>query len=164
MQLATKAVTASVLNGVGDSIAQLGFETGPFNWKRLAVLSFVVSAERGSGRVRARRGAQHTRQDTHYTYLHVRPPHNILFLLGHPDFPLPPRSPIHTQGLALIGPSLHFWYGILGKYVKFTGVAGTLTRLALDQLFFAPIFLSSIVGSIMTLEVRCGKLICVQRG
>ena len=43
VQLATKAVTAAVLNGLGDIIAQLGFEKGrDFDWRRLGVFTFLV--------------------------------------------------------------------------------------------------------------------------
>lgn len=42
-QLATKAVSAGVLNGVGDAIAQLIFEKdGKFDWKRLGIFTFLV--------------------------------------------------------------------------------------------------------------------------
>lgn len=47
------------------------------------------------------------------------------------------------QGLALIGPALHFWYGSLGSLVTATGTTGAVVRLALDQLGFAPIFIAS---------------------
>ncbi|GAB4814665.1 hypothetical protein N2152v2_001711 [Parachlorella kessleri] len=40
--LATKAVSAAVLNGLGDIIAQLGFEKGhDFDWRRLGVFTFL---------------------------------------------------------------------------------------------------------------------------
>lgn len=47
------------------------------------------------------------------------------------------------QGLALIGPTLHFWYGSLGTIVKASGNTGAILRLALDQLCFAPVFIGS---------------------
>ena len=46
------------------------------------------------------------------------------------------------QGLVLIGPSLHVWYGSLGKIVTAGGNTGAVLRLALDQLLFAPVFIS----------------------
>lgn len=94
--IATKSITAGVLNGIGDIIAQLQFGDGKLNWKRLGIFSFV--------------------------------------------------------GVGLIGPTLHFWYGSLGRLITLTGTPGAMTRLALDQLAFAPIFISAIVASIMTLE------------
>ena len=42
----------------------------------------------------------------------------------------------------LIGPALHLWYGSLGSIVRVGGTAGALARLALDQLAFAPVFIS----------------------
>jgi hypothetical protein len=39
--VATKAITAAVLNGVGDVIAQLWLGEGSFDWKRLSIFSFL---------------------------------------------------------------------------------------------------------------------------
>lgn len=42
-QVTTKAVTAALLNGLGDVVAQLLFEKGQsFDWKRLGIFSFLV--------------------------------------------------------------------------------------------------------------------------
>lgn len=43
----------------------------------------------------------------------------------------------------LIGPALHVWYGSLGSIVKAGGNSGALLRMAVDQLAFAPVFISS---------------------
>ncbi|KAI7844014.1 hypothetical protein COHA_002551 [Chlorella ohadii] len=95
--LATKAVTAALLNGLGDVIAQSQFEQGKdFDWKRCGIFTLL--------------------------------------------------------GLLLIGPTLHVWYGSLGTIVKATGNTGALMRLGLDQLCFAPIFISTIVSLLMVLE------------
>jgi len=99
--IATKAITAALLNALGDIIAQLQFnhsreENKGLDYKRLGIFSFV--------------------------------------------------------GLGLIGPTLHFWYGSLGRLITLAGTPGAIARLALDQLAFAPVFISVIVGSIMTLE------------
>lgn len=56
-------------------------------------------------------------------------------------------------GTAFVGPALHVWYGTLARL--FAGAGGTssaLGRLLMDQLFFAPIFIGSIISMIMTLE------------
>ena len=55
-------------------------------------------------------------------------------------------------GLVLIGPALHVWYGSLSRIVTAAGSAGAIGRLMLDQFAFAPIFIGSIVSSIMALE------------
>ncbi|KAL4436140.1 hypothetical protein ABPG77_005588 [Micractinium sp. CCAP 211/92] len=94
--LLTKALTAALLNGLGDAIAQSQFEKGGFNWKRFAIFTGL--------------------------------------------------------GLVVIGPALHFWYGSLGSIVKATGNTGAIMRLSLDQLCFAPVFISMIVSLIMVLE------------
>ena len=97
IQVATKAVTAAVLNGVGDVIAQIFLnENGKFDWKRLGIFSAL--------------------------------------------------------GLVLIGPALHVWYGTLARVVTASGTMGALGRMAMDQLLFAPIFIGTIVSSIMILE------------
>lgn len=71
MQLETKAVTAGVLNALGDVLAQLTVDRDkPFDWKRLGIFTFL--------------------------------------------------------GVALIGPALHAWYGVLGKLVTATGSKGQL--------------------------------------
>ncbi|KAL4855073.1 PXMP2/4 family protein 2 [Chlorella vulgaris] len=95
--LATKALTAALLNGLGDAIAQKKFEkTETFDWKRFGIFTFL--------------------------------------------------------GLVLIGPALHYWYGSLGSLVKVGGNTGAALRMVVDQLCFAPLFISAIVSSIMTLE------------
>lgn len=40
--LLTKALTAALLNGLGDAIAQSQFEKGGFNWKRFAIFTGLV--------------------------------------------------------------------------------------------------------------------------
>ncbi len=43
--LATKAVTAALLNGLGDVIAQSQFEQGKdFDWKRCSIFTLLVSS------------------------------------------------------------------------------------------------------------------------
>ena len=49
LQRGTKAVTAGILNGLGDAIAQLVFEKGAdFDWRRCAIFSFLVSRHESS--------------------------------------------------------------------------------------------------------------------
>jgi hypothetical protein len=73
---------------------------------------------------------------------------SLCFLLLAPNLPLG----LALQGLLLIGPTLHFWYGSLGTIVKATGNTGAIMRLSLDQLCFAPVFISTIVSLLMVLE------------
>lgn len=40
--VATKAVSAALLNGMGDAIAQTQFEEGPFDWKRCGIFTLLV--------------------------------------------------------------------------------------------------------------------------
>ncbi|KAK4735004.1 hypothetical protein R3W88_009265 [Solanum pinnatisectum] len=62
-------------------------------------------------------------------------------------------------GLALVGPTLHFWYLYLSRLVTTPGVAGTLMRLVLDQFLFAPIFVGVFLSSLVTLEGRSSQVI-----
>ncbi len=66
--------------------------------------------------------------------------------LSQKPHPLPPLS-TPVQGLVVIGPALHFWYGSLGSIVKATGNTGAIMRLSLDQLCFAPVFISRECGA-----------------
>ncbi|CAM8880364.1 unnamed protein product [Rhodiola kirilowii] len=55
-------------------------------------------------------------------------------------------------GMALVGPTLHFWYLYLSKLVTVPGVPGTLLRLLLDQFVFAPTFIGVFITALVTLE------------
>lgn len=55
-------------------------------------------------------------------------------------------------GSVLVGPGLHFWYSFIGRTVTATGTAGAVIRLALDQLLWAPVFISTFLASLLTLE------------
>eukprot|EP00884_Botryococcus_braunii_P004181 jgi/Botrbrau1/13764/Bobra.0056s0020.1 len=61
-------------------------------------------------------------------------------------------------GLVLVGPALHFWYLTLSRLVPAATTAGALTRLALDQLAFAPIFLATFFVALLTLEGQPGLI------
>lgn len=55
-------------------------------------------------------------------------------------------------GLAMVGPTLHYWYGYLHR--RFPGIAARTValRVAGDQFLFAPIFLAAILAAIFTLS------------
>ncbi|KAK2076102.1 hypothetical protein QBZ16_001438 [Prototheca wickerhamii] len=55
-------------------------------------------------------------------------------------------------GVALVGPALHAWYGVLGRLVTSTGSKAGLMRMALDQFVMAPFFISGTVAAVMFLE------------
>eukprot|EP00946_MAST-07B_sp_MAST-7B-sp1_P002903 g2903.t1 len=55
-------------------------------------------------------------------------------------------------GGALVGPTLHFWYGFLNKIVPGVGTAAALKRLAIDQTIFAASFIPVFMTSAMILE------------
>ncbi|KAL3148269.1 hypothetical protein ABBQ38_013735 [Trebouxia sp. C0009 RCD-2024] len=63
-------------------------------------------------------------------------------------------------GSVLVGPGLHFWYGFIGRTVTATGTTGALIRLGLDQLLWAPVFISTFLASLLTLEVCLCCLRC----
>lgn len=51
-----------------------------------------------------------------------------------------------------IGPALHVWYGTLARMFSSPGTMSAVGRLGMDQIFFAPVFIGSIISSIMVLE------------
>jgi protein Mpv17 len=55
-------------------------------------------------------------------------------------------------GGVVIGPSLHFWYNALHKFLPAQTTAGALMRLAADQLVFAPTFIPFVFGVILSME------------
>ena len=61
-------------------------------------------------------------------------------------------------GAFLVGPALHFWYGILGKIVTVGGSLGAGVRLGLDQLAFAPVFLATFLSALFAIEGNTDKL------
>ncbi|PWA96298.1 mpv17/PMP22 [Artemisia annua] len=67
-----------------------------------------------------------------------------------PDFK---RVSIFTfLGMALVGPTLHFWYLYLSKLVTMEGASGALLRLVIDQFIFAPVFIGVFLSTLVTLE------------
>ncbi|KAK9906532.1 hypothetical protein WJX75_003389 [Coccomyxa subellipsoidea] len=61
-------------------------------------------------------------------------------------------------GFTIIGPPLHYWYSSLGK-VAVGGLTGTFVRMALDQLLWAPIFLTSIIAAQFTMEGKSNEVV-----
>eukprot|EP00882_Tetradesmus_deserticola_P002924 GHRQ01003107.1.p1 GENE.GHRQ01003107.1~~GHRQ01003107.1.p1 ORF type:complete len:333 (+),score=75.77 GHRQ01003107.1:397-1395(+) len=55
-------------------------------------------------------------------------------------------------GLLWVAPCLHFWYGSLNRLVTLQGNAGALTRMACDQLAFAPLFVGSMMAILTALD------------
>ncbi|KAJ8759760.1 hypothetical protein K2173_009861 [Erythroxylum novogranatense] len=62
-------------------------------------------------------------------------------------------------GLALVGPTLHFWYLYLSKLVPTPGASGAFLRLLLDQFLFAPSFIGIFLSTLVTLEGRPSQVI-----
>ena len=55
-------------------------------------------------------------------------------------------------GAALVGPTLHVWYGVLNRLLPAAGTAGAFQRMAVDQGIFAPTFVPTFISSLMCLE------------
>ena len=55
-------------------------------------------------------------------------------------------------GAALVGPTLHVWYGVLNRLLPAAGTAGAFQRMAVDQGIFAPTFVPTFISSLMFLE------------
>ena len=57
-------------------------------------------------------------------------------------------------GFTLMGPCLYFWHRSLEKYCHFSGNKGVLQKLALDQFFYAPTMLFSVLFLLGNLEQK----------
>ncbi|XP_076911268.1 protein sym-1-like [Bidens hawaiensis] len=62
-------------------------------------------------------------------------------------------------GMALVGPTLHFWYLYLSKLVTTTGASGAFIRLIIDQFIFAPAFIAVFLSTLITLEGRPSQVL-----
>ncbi|KAI7752172.1 hypothetical protein M8C21_008337, partial [Ambrosia artemisiifolia] len=62
-------------------------------------------------------------------------------------------------GMALVGPTLHFWYLYLSKLVTMTGAPGAFLRLIIDQFIFAPAFIGVFLSTLVTLEGRPSQVL-----
>ncbi|CAI9102886.1 OLC1v1001252C1 [Oldenlandia corymbosa var. corymbosa] len=62
-------------------------------------------------------------------------------------------------GMALVGPTLHYWYLYLSKLVTKPGASGAILRLLLDQFLFSPIFIGTFLSTLVTLEGRPAQVI-----
>ncbi len=60
-------------------------------------------------------------------------------------------------GGALVGPTLHFWYGFLNRMIPGVGTMPALKRLAVDQTLFAASFIPIFMGSAMALEGKAAQ-------
>lgn len=55
-------------------------------------------------------------------------------------------------GLIMIGPVLHYWYGLNARIAPGAGTVDALKRLFLDQIFFAPPFVALNFATLKLLE------------
>lgn len=62
-------------------------------------------------------------------------------------------------GAALVGPTLHFWYGTLGKIVTAQGSTKAFISLVLDQGLFAPAFLCVFLSSLFTIDGKMNEIV-----
>lgn len=61
-------------------------------------------------------------------------------------------------GGVYIGPLLHGWYGLLGRYVPGTSTRAVMTRLVADQALFAPPTVASFFSLLLLLEGKAGEI------
>lgn len=54
----------------------------------------------------------------------------------------------------MIGPVLHYWYGFNQAMISAPGLKGGIMRMAVDQVFFAPVFVAACFSTLFLLEVR----------
>jgi protein Mpv17 len=55
-------------------------------------------------------------------------------------------------GVVYTAPALHYWYGFLGRIIVGNNYYSTVNRVLLDQLLFAPLFLSGFFSFALALE------------
>lgn len=55
-------------------------------------------------------------------------------------------------GAFFVGPVLHYWYGFLSRRFIGASLFSTIQRVALDQLFFAPLFIPAFFSIILILD------------
>lgn len=55
-------------------------------------------------------------------------------------------------GTFFVGPVLHYWYGFLSRRFIGASLFSTVQRVALDQLFFAPLFIPAFFSIILILD------------
>ncbi|GLC46637.1 hypothetical protein PLESTB_001762300 [Pleodorina starrii] len=69
------------------------------------------------------------------------------------------RTGVFTfMGLALVGPTLHYWYSLLNTLIPARGATGALLQLLLDQGVFAPVFLGTFISVLFTIEGKAGLI------
>ncbi|CAI5470815.1 unnamed protein product, partial [Closterium sp. Yama58-4] len=62
-------------------------------------------------------------------------------------------------GLFIVGPALHIWYGLLGKFIQIEGFKGVLARLLIDQVIFSPLSIATFVGLVLLLEGKPERIV-----
>jgi hypothetical protein len=62
-------------------------------------------------------------------------------------------------GFLMIGPVLHYWYGLNASIAPGTGTGAALIRLAMDQLLFAPPFVALNFATLKVLEGKPGEAV-----
>ncbi len=71
------------------------------------------------------------------------------------DFPRTLRY--FGAGLLVFGPSMHFWYRGLDRYITGAKTVVVAKKLAWDQLFFLPLYLGSFVALMEVLQLKKPK-------
>jgi hypothetical protein len=61
-------------------------------------------------------------------------------------------------GGVLVGPTLHWWYGLLGRRVPGISFGSLAKRIALDQFVFSPVFTVVFFSSLMFVQGRAAKI------
>jgi len=65
-------------------------------------------------------------------------------------------------GFFLVAPATHLWYGFLASRFPGTTFLAVAKRLAVDQVVFAPIFLSTFLSSLYLMEMKSSKTTAAQ--
>lgn len=61
-------------------------------------------------------------------------------------------------GAFFLAPSLHYWYGFLARILPNNTLRDVASRVVLDQVLFAPIFLGAFLSTIMLVDGKAAKV------
>jgi len=149
----TKSITCGVLSLGVDLICKRCFPA-PVGQQQQKVSPSSIPAEAMAQKQQQRKGADAV-TEREQELLVVR--EESLSFLSSLDWE---RSTKFTVlGVFYIAPTLHVWYGYLNRVVKGTGLTGTMVRLALDQLVFAPSFIALFFALALLLEGRPEQIV-----
>lgn len=84
------------------------------------------------------------------------PPWQVLSVISDVDWARCAR--FAALGAGFLAPSLHYWYGFLGRRFPGLSVTAVAKRVALDQLAFTPVFVAAFLSLAMLIDGQAAKV------